>query len=117
MPDILSASLDSPNIDTPDIPTQIDFPKWDTPTVDIPPILKQTQDAFSGYPSTVPIQDFNKIVGDNLMPKKQDGLQDLMPSYNIPLKNTLEVLMLLDTSKMTDSGIRLVIIQSFQEML
>ena len=90
MPDILSASLDSPNIDTPDIPTQIDFPKWDTPTVDIPPILKQTQDAFSGYPSTVPIQDFNKIVGDNLMPKKQDGLQDLMPSYNIPLKNTVD---------------------------
>lgn len=90
MPDILSPSLDTPNIDTPDIPTQLDFPKWDTPSVTIPPILKQTQDAFSAYPGNVPIQDFNKIVGDNLMPKQQDGLQDILPSYNIPLKNTVD---------------------------
>lgn len=90
MPDILSPSLDSGNIDLPNIPTQLDFPKWDTPTVTIPPILKQTQDAFSAYPGDVPIQDFNKIVGDNLMPKQKGGLEDILPSYNIPLKNTID---------------------------
>lgn len=97
MPDILNPALDLPSTDLPDIDTQIDFPKWDSPSIKIPELLQQSQDLFSQYPgSEIDVNDFSSIINSQVTDpglkqktERQKLMDSLVPDIDLPVSKNI----------------------------
>lgn len=71
MPDILSPSLSTPNVELPNIPVQVQYPDWKSPSINKSGILDNAKANISAYPSdVVPLDAFSAIIKDQLTPEQ-----------------------------------------------
>lgn len=71
MPDILSPSLSTSPVEMPNIPMQVQYPEWKSPTINRTGILDNTKANIEAYPGdSLPLDAFSAIIKDQLTPEE-----------------------------------------------